>query len=82
MKFALVLIGLIALVSPASAQAMFRTQAAAQNNCPGDTVVWLDISAGVFYLPGNPSYGKTSNSGYVCRRDAAAAGNREAPSGH
>jgi hypothetical protein len=80
MRIALVLIGLIAFVSPASAQAMFRTEAAAQNHCLGDTVVWLDIAAGVYYPHGSPAYGTAGNGGYVCRHDATAAGDREAPS--
>ena len=81
MKYALALIGLIAFISPASAQSMYRTQDAAQNHCPGDTVVWLDIKAGVYYLQGDHSYGNAGNGGYVCRHDASAAGDKKADNG-
>ena len=42
--------------------------------CAGDTTVWLDPAAHVYYLRGDKSFGKTKTGGYNCRRQADAAG--------
>lgn len=36
--------------------APFRYEAQAQQNCPGDTVVWLDFKKGRYYLKGQRRY--------------------------
>jgi hypothetical protein len=72
----------IALVSascghPPPVLVAFRTEQQAQQHCPGDTVVWLDIENAAYYLKGNGSYGKTPTGRYACQGEADAAGIHE-----
>ena len=56
----------------------FRTEQQAQQHCPGDTVVWLDIQNASYYLKGHGSYGETPPTGrYACQGEADAAGLHE-----
>jgi hypothetical protein len=55
----------------------FRTEQQAQEHCPGDTVVWLDLENAAYYLKGNGSYGKTPTGRYACQGEADAAGIHE-----
>lgn len=54
----------------------FQTEQAAQKHCPSDTVVWLNIPTGVWHYKGQRWYGRTKNGAYVCKKEAAAEGNR------
>ena len=51
---------------------LYKTANAAA--CAGDTTVWLDPAAHVYYVRGDKSFGKTKTGGYNCRRQADAAG--------
>ena len=42
--------------------------------CSGDTTVWVDSAAHVYYLKGDKFFGKTKYGGYNCRKQADAAG--------
>jgi hypothetical protein len=55
----------------------FRTEQQAQQHCPGDTVVWLDIQNAAYYLKGHGSYGGTPGGRYACQGEADAAGLHE-----
>jgi hypothetical protein len=55
----------------------FRTEQQAQQHCPGDTVVWLDIENAAYYLKGHGSYGGTATGRYACQGEADAAGLHE-----
>jgi hypothetical protein len=55
----------------------FRTEQQAQQHCPGDTVVWLDIQNAAYYLKGHGSYGGTPTGRYACQGEADAAGLHE-----
>jgi len=55
----------------------FRTEQQAQQHCPGDTVVWLDLQNAAYYLKGNESYGRTGTGRYACQGEADAAGIHE-----
>jgi len=44
--------------------------------CSGDTTVWVDSAARVYYLKGDKLFGKTKHGGYNCRKQADAAGYR------
>ena len=55
----------------------FRTEQQAQQHCPDDTVVWLDLQNAAYYLKGNGSYGRTTAGRYACQGEADAAGIHE-----
>ncbi|HTV44880.1 MAG TPA: hypothetical protein VMF05_06155 [Stellaceae bacterium] len=53
----------------------FSTEAAAKAHCPGDTVVWANLSGSkAYHLSGNKYYGKTKHGTYMCRKEADQAG--------
>jgi hypothetical protein len=75
------LIVLLLLSSPALALAastlpQFPTEQQAQQHCPTDTVVWLNLPTGIYHFKGQRWYGKTKSGAYVCRREADEAGDR------
>ncbi len=71
---------LITISTPISAIAadlhLFTTEQAAQSHCPNDEVVWLNTNTGIWHSQGGHWYGRTKSGVYVCRVEAAAAGNR------
>jgi hypothetical protein len=77
-----------ASVAPAAAGTMsaagppgFATEAAAQEHCTADQVVWLNTKSKVYHEKGMPYYGHTKAGAYVCRKEADAAGDRDAKNG-
>lgn len=65
----------------ASAQPMFGTERQAQQHCPSDTVVWLNIPSGIYHMRGMRWYGVTKHGAYVCQKEADKAGDRETNNG-
>ena len=59
----------------------FTTETAAQGHCPSDTVVWLNTKSRVYHAKGMEYYGHTKQGAYVCKKEADAAGDREAKNG-
>ena len=59
----------------------FDTEAAAQSRCPSDTVVWLNTKTGIWHEKGMRWYGNTKQGAYVCRKEAAGAGDRDTKNG-
>jgi len=59
----------------------FDTEAAAQNHCPGDVVVWLNTKSRVYHEKGELYYGHTKQGAYVCKKEADADGDRETKNG-
>ena len=59
----------------------FDSEAAAQAHCPSDTVVWLNTKTGIWHEKGMRWYGNTRQGAYVCRKEAAAAGDRDTENG-
>jgi hypothetical protein len=55
----------------------FRTEQQAQQHCPGDTVVWVDVQNAAYYLKGQGSYGQATGGRYACQSEADAAGMQE-----
>jgi hypothetical protein len=51
----------------------FRYEAQAQRHCPGDSVVWLDLSRGVYYLKGQKRYGRGTTGSFACRDEARSS---------
>ncbi len=70
-----------ASIAPASAQQMFTSQQQAQQHCPNDTVVWLNVPTRIYHMQGMRWYGATKNGAYVCEKEADAAGDRETRNG-
>jgi len=72
----LVVLSILATAMPAlaSAPALFTTEEAAQNHCPIDAVVWLNLSTGIYHFKGQRYYANTRNGAYTCMREAIRAG--------
>jgi hypothetical protein len=66
------------LVTEASAIPLtpFRYEAQAQRHCPDDTVVWLDLGKGLYYLKGQRRYARGGSGSFVCREEARGSGYR------
>ena len=74
---ALVLAIGFAIFSPrAHALEMFQTESQAQQHCPSDTVVWLNLPTMIWHYSGQRWYGNTKHGAYVCEKEAAAGGAR------
>jgi hypothetical protein len=65
----------------ASAQPMFGAERQAQQHCPNDTVVWLNIPTGIYHMRGMRWYGATKRGAFVCQKEADKAGDRETHNG-
>jgi hypothetical protein len=68
-------------IAPASSQPLFTTQQQAQQHCPSDTIVWLNIPTGIYHIRGMRWYGATKRGAYVCQKEADKAGDRETRNG-
>jgi hypothetical protein len=66
---------------PVFAMEQFDTEAKAQQHCPADTVVWLNIPTMIWHYKGQRYYGRTKHGAYVCEKEAAAAGARATRNG-
>src|SRR6266576_7310764 len=76
---ALLLLGMsVMAASAATATPLtpFRYEAQAQRYCPEDTVVWLDLGKGVYYLKGQKRYARGNTGSFVCRGEARSSGYR------
>jgi hypothetical protein len=63
--------------SPSGA-GQFANEAQAKANCPGDTVVWVNLRSKIYHFAGTHNYGNTKDGAYICERDTAAQGMRAA----
>jgi hypothetical protein len=62
---------------PAAASlTLFSTEDQAQQHCPRDVVVWLNLPTHIYHWKGMRWYGSTNNGAYVCRAEADESGNR------
>lgn len=74
-----------AATSGGLAAGQFSTEAAAKAHCPGDTIVWANLSGSkAYHMAGNKYFGKTKHGAYMCQKQADqagfhAAGRRAAP---
>jgi hypothetical protein len=55
---------------------LYTAEQAAQQHCPDDTVVWLNLPTGIFHFQGQRWYGNTKTGEYVCEKEAEKAGDR------
>lgn len=60
---------------------LYPTRAAAEEHCPGEVVVWVDLETHIYYYRGQDRYGATKTGAYLCQRDVKAAGVRPNRSG-
>jgi hypothetical protein len=54
----------------------FPTTQEAQQHCPDDLIVWLDLPTRTYHYRGQRWYGATKDGAYVCRNEAVRAGMR------
>ncbi|MBX6367424.1 MAG: hypothetical protein IRZ04_05545 [Rhodospirillales bacterium] len=59
---------------PPRAVSLYKTADSAA--CSDDVTVWVDPERRLYYVKGDPLYGKTRPGGYNCRRHVEAAGYR------
>jgi hypothetical protein len=52
-------------LSPTTPRTNYPTEAQAQQHCPADTVVWLNLPTGIYHAKGQRWYGQTK-SGLMC----------------
>jgi|HubBroStandDraft_6_1064221.scaffolds.fasta_scaffold4257156_1 hypothetical protein len=68
-----VLAGSLLLVAAApptqSDNLQYPTRAAAEEHCPGEIIVWVDLETRVYYYRGQDRYGATKQGAYLCQRD-------------
>lgn len=62
---------------PAAAElVLFPTEEQAQQHCPSDVVVWLNLPTHIYHWKDMRWYGNTKNGAYVCKKEADETGNR------
>jgi hypothetical protein len=71
----------LAFVLPAQALNQYQDQVAAQQHCPKDVVVWLNLPTMIWHNQGTRWYGMTKSGAYVCRKEAAVEGARGSRNG-
>ena len=54
----------------------FRYESQAQRHCPKETIVWLDLGSGRYYLKGQKRYASGFTGSFVCRQEARDSGYR------
>jgi hypothetical protein len=68
--------GLAVAADPKVPLANFPTAQEAQQHCPDDLIVWLDLPTRTYHYRGQRWYGSTKNGAYVCRNEAKKAAMR------
>jgi hypothetical protein len=71
----------ITLAFSAQALEKFDSEVQAQQHCPRDIVVWLNLPTMIWHTKGERWYGMTKSGAYVCREEAAAEGARGSKNG-
>ncbi len=53
----------------------FTSEQAAKSHCPGDSVVWVNLSGSkAYHTKGNRYYGKTKHGAFMCQKEADQSG--------
>ena len=55
---------------------LFQIEGQAQQHCPKDAVVWLDLKKRVYYLQRQRMYGRGRTAVFACRNEARRNGYR------
>jgi len=61
---------------PAYALATFNSEEQAQQHCPKDTVVWLNLPTMIWHYKGERWYARTKSGAFACEKEAATSGAR------
>jgi hypothetical protein len=75
-KFIAGLIISLALAVPAFALETFTDEAKAQQHCPKDVVVWLNLPTMIWHYKGQRWYANIKQGAFACEKEAGAAGTR------
>ena len=67
--------------SPTAPLTTFPNEQQAQQHCPADTVVWVNLPSGIYHFKGERWYGNSRSGAYVCQREADRAGDRATRNG-
>jgi hypothetical protein len=86
MIFAPLLAFLLIVSSPSFADMtgqlmLFPSEQQAQQHCPRDVVVWLNLPTGIYHFNGERWYGVTKHGAFVCKQEADHAGDRGSMNG-
>ena len=71
----------IALTMSAFGLETFSQEAHAQQHCPTDIVVWLNLPTMIWHYKGQRWYARTQHGAFACEREAAADGARGTKNG-
>ena len=71
----------VAVVLPALGLDTFTAEIQAQQHCPRDTVVWLNLPTMIWHYKGQRWYARTLHGAFACEKEAAAGGARPARNG-
>jgi hypothetical protein len=71
----------LALTIPAFALETFSEEAKAQQHCPRDIVVWLNLPTMIWHYKGQRWYANTIRGAFACEKEAGAAGARASRNG-
>lgn len=66
----------LTLAVPALALETFTDEAKAQQHCPKDAVVWLNLPTMIWHYKGQRWYAHTKHGAFACEKEAGAAGGR------
>jgi hypothetical protein len=75
-----VIVGLT-LAIPAFGLETFTDEAKAQQHCPKDVVVWLNLPTMIWHYKGQRWYARTQHGAFACEKEAAASGARGTKNG-
>jgi hypothetical protein len=56
--------GVALALSPSAPPSTFPSEVQAQQHCPSETVVWLNLPSGVYHYKGERWYGRTNNGAF------------------
>jgi len=77
MKLRLVAMLMFCLIAfPAIAAEQFDSEQAAQQHCPSDTVIWMNLRSKSVHAKGQRWYGKTHVGAYICRKEVTIKGGK------
>jgi hypothetical protein len=71
----------LSLAMPAFALDTFADEAKAQQHCPKDVVVWLNLPTMIWHYKGQRWYANTKHGVYACEKEAGANGARATRNG-
>ena len=65
--------GIAVAGAPAAPIALFGSEPQAQQHCPRDRVVWLNLPTGIYHYKGQKWYARTKHGAFVCKIEADRA---------